>query len=423
VKVYWSSGGQLLPPHDAAAIERMKRVTWIERIEFTQGVESGQIVYCQEEVDAAFIESLRALSTPGPRNLKIIYSPLHGVGATSICPVLEADGFADVELFAPHAQPDGDFPNVPGHISNPENPATFDSIIERATETGADVVLSTDPDADRLGCAAPLTPGGPWRTLNGNQLGALLADHVLEQRQAAGTLTAEHYIIKTLVTTELIRRIADSYDVKTYGNIHVGFKWIGQLIDEVGPEKFVFAAEESHGYLAGSHCRDKDGAVAAMLLAELAARTKADGQTLHQKLDTLFCRHGCYAEKMISTKMPGSEGMARMQQLMADIRQNPPPALAGIRVRRMRDYLHGVIRTPGRAEQPLDGPEGNLVVIDLEAEGNYVAVRPSGTEPKVKFYMFAYEPPGPPAELQSTKRKLAERVEQMERELTALAGV
>ena len=366
VKAYWSTSSQLLPPHDQGVIDRVVAVSTLVRMDFEKALSEGRVVYCQDEADRAYIDAVVGQALPGPRELKIIYSPLHGVGATSVCPVLEADGFSDVEVFALHAAPDGDFPNVPEHVSNPENPATFDAIISRAVETGADLIMSTDPDADRLGCAAPVTAGGQFKTINGNQLAALLTDYVLQQRQAAGSIGADHYVIKTLVTTELMRRIADSYGVKTYGNIHVGFKWIGQLIDEVGPEQFVFGAEESHGYLAGSHCRDKDAAVAALLLAELAARTKADGKTLHEKLDELYLKHGCHAEKMISTKMPGSGGMARMQELMADIRRNPPKSLAGIEVRAMRDYLNGVIRTPGGDEQPLDAPRGNLVIIDWQ---------------------------------------------------------
>jgi hypothetical protein len=174
VKCYWSTGGQLLPPHDKGVIDEVMACTTITRIPFAAGMAEGKIAYCQEEVDAAYLQAVQSQSFAGPRDLKIIYSPLHGVGAASILPLLERDDFKSVELFGPHAEPNGDFPNVPGHVSNPENPAVFDAMIARAKETGAELILATDPDADRLGVAAPVKTGGEWRTLSGNQIGVLL---------------------------------------------------------------------------------------------------------------------------------------------------------------------------------------------------------------------------------------------------------
>ena len=290
VKVYWSTGGQLLPPHDENVIDRVYRVKEIERIPWEEGLASGRIEYCQEEVDAAFVAAVMRQSTPGPRDLKIIYSPLHGVGASAVCPVLEAAGFKDVEVFGPHAAPDPDFTNVPGHVANPENAAVFDAMIARGKQIGADLILATDPDCDRLGCAARLTPARRCRLGNADrQPDRLAADRfALAARKAAGTLNPELYVVKTLVTTELMRRIADDYGVQTAGNLLVGFKYIGGEMDLRGPQDFVFGAEESYGFLAGDHVRDKDAAVASLLLAELAARLKAQGKTLHQRLDELF---------------------------------------------------------------------------------------------------------------------------------------
>jgi phosphomannomutase len=297
IKAYWSTGAQLLPPHDKGVIQRVMSVTTINRVPFAEALASGRVKYCQEEADVVYLKGVEAQSLPGPREIKILYSPMHGVGGTSVCPALAAAGFADVEVFRPHADPDGDFPNIPGHVANPENPATFDVLIERAQQTGADLILSTDPDADRLGCAAPASAalGAPWRVFTGNQIGALLAEYVFSGRKSADMLSSDHYVVKTLVTSEIIRRIADSYGVKTFGNLLVGFKWIAQTIDEVGPERFVLGCEESHGFLVGTHVRDKDAAVAAMLMAELAAQCKAAGQTLSEKLDALFWQHGCHA--------------------------------------------------------------------------------------------------------------------------------
>ncbi len=422
VKVYWSTGGQLLPPHDKGVIDRVMAVEEIRRVPFAEALESGQVVYCQEEVDRAFLEAVVAQSRPGPRDLKIIYSPLHGVGTSAVCPALAAAGFEDVEVFAPHAEPSGDFPNVPDHVSNPENAAVFDDIIARAKETGAELILATDPDCDRVGCAAPATvaPGAPWKTLTGNQIGALLAEYVLEEGRDAGSLSGEHYVVKTLVTTELMRRIADAYGVQTVGNLLVGFKYIGGAMDEHDPEKFVIGAEESYGFLVGAHVRDKDAAVASMLLAELAARTKAQGQTLCEKLDALFWQYGCHAEHTKSVKMEGAQGMDEMTALMTRFRQAPPQSIGGMKLARSRDYLHSVSTPAGGQPEPMAGPVGDLVILDLEAEGNYVAVRPSGTEPKVKFYMFAYQPPELIADLEATKSELTARLEAMQRDLEAV---
>jgi phosphomannomutase len=443
VKVYWSTGGQLLPPHDAASIERMRQVTWIRRIPFAEALAAGRIVYCQEEVDPAYVAAVVKQSIPGPRDLKIIYSPLHGVGATAVLPALHQAGFNDVELFGPHAQPDGDFPNVPNHVANPENPAVFDAIIDRARQSGADLILATDPDADRLGCAVPqsLNPGAPWTTLTGNQIGALLADYLLEVKKVSGNLTTGHYVVKTLVTTELIRRVATHYRVKTYGNLLVGFKYIGGEMDYRGTERFVLGTEESYGFLVGDHVRDKDAAVAAMLLAELAARQKASGKTLYGKLDELFLRYGCHTEGQINVQMPGEKGMEDMKALMAKFRNQPPESLGGLKLEKMRDYLTRKTSTAekagdspdlpeGKRGQPpsawkktrLDGPKGDLIFLDLEG-GNAVAVRPSGTEPKIKFYLFACDSREASKDLSAIKAAQAARLEAMGADLRAFSGV
>jgi len=423
VKVYWSTGAQILPPHDKAIIQRVMNVQEIKQAPFDQAVADGKVVICTQEIDEAYVAQVKGQRLEGPRDLKIIFSPLHGVGSSAVCPALAADGFTDVEVFADHAEPDGDFPNVPGHVSNPENPAVFDSIIVRAKEVGADLILATDPDCDRMGVAAPVTtdPRGEWRTFTGNQLGAMLIDYILERRGLAGTLTPEHYVVKTLVTTEMGRRIADSYNVKTYGNLHVGFKWIAGLIDEVGPEKFVFGTEESHGYMAGTYVRDKDGGVACMLLAELAACVKAEGKSLHEKLESLWWQHGYHAERTINVFMEGSEGMSRMNALMAAFRAKPPKQLGGIDIAQVRDYQSLTISKPDGTKEPLDCTAANMVILDLAQDGNYIAVRPSGTEPKVKFYVFTFVPAEQLADLEMNAQQMEQRMDKIEADVQALA--
>ncbi len=424
VKVYGPSGGQYVPPHDSASIEEMQRVTWIKRMPFAEAVAAGQVQFCQEEVDRTFIEAVLKQSTPGPRDIKIIYSPLHGVGATAAYPVLLKAGFRDVELFGPHAVPSGDFPNVPKNVANPENAAVFDAIIERAQQTGAELILATDPDCDRLGCAVlkSLQPGAPWATLTGNQLGALLTDYLLGLRETAGTLTPKHFVVKTLVTTEMIHRIADAYGVPTAGNLHVGFKWIGAEIDARGPEYFVFGTEESYGFLAGTHVRDKDAAVASLLTAELAAHLKAQGKTLYQRLDELYQHFGCFSESQINVQMPGEKGMDDMRALMTRLRQTPPSSLGGMKVKAVRDYLNLRVIDASGSTSPLDAPRGDMVILDLEAEGNYLAIRPSGTEPKVKIYLFAYDQLAADASLDTVKDAQAERFKALGADFRVYSG-
>ena len=379
VKVYWSTGGQLLPPHDRGVIDRVMQVGDIACKPFEQAVSDGDVVFCQEEVDAAFLANVAAQSLGGPRDLRVVFSPLHGVGTSAVAPSLEKTGFADVEIFGPHAEPSGDFPNVPGHVSNPENPAVFDAIIARCQEAGADLALATDPDCDRLGAAAPRggDPSGEWGTFTGNQIGALLTEFVLERRKASGTLTPEHYLAKTLVTTEMIRRIGDAYGVRTEGNLLVGFKWDRRADRRTWSRKFVLGTEESHGYQVGTYTRDKDGAVAAVLLCEAAAACKAADKACNNSSTRSFGQFGVHAERTVSVTLPGAEGMQQMKAVMQSLRTSPPASLAGLSVAGVRDYLNQQVTIDGAAE-PLDGPQGDLVILDLAEEGNYAAVRPSG---------------------------------------------
>jgi len=422
VKVYWSTGVQVLPPHDREIIDRVMGVGDIQQADFQEAVSRGAVVLCTDTVDESYFEQVIAQGFGGPRELKLIYSPLHGVGRSAVVPVLSRSGFTDVEVFGPQAEPDGDFPNVPNHVSNPENPRVFDAIIERARETGADLILATDPDCDRMGCAAPLTTAAdaPWATMTGNQIGALLADYVLQQRQQKADLSPNHYLVKTLVTTEMIRRIGDAYGVATHGDLLVGFKWIGGLIDECGPDRFVFGAEESHGYLVGQYARDKDAPVACLLMAELAAGLKGTGKTIHEKLDDLYWQHGLHREQLLTIRMEGSEGMTRMEALMDRFRTAPPEQVGGIEIARVRDYLNQQTVERGQVS-PLEGPRGNMVILDLVETGNSVAVRPSGTEPKVKFYTFAYTAPEQLADLDEAKERLQTRLDTFQKTVEEFA--
>ncbi len=445
VKVYWAGGVQVLPPHDRGIIERVMSVDTVRRASFDEGVADGRVQFVEEEIDREFVAAVLAQSSPGPRDVSILYTPLHGVGASAVMPVLHGAGFTQLRLYGPQASPDGDFPNVPGHVSNPENPAVMEGAVAEAQQRQDDLVMASDPDCDRLGAAAPLTPGGDqWKTFTGNQLAALLCDWVLETRRSSGRLGATDRVVTTLVTTGLVRRIAQTHGVATTDWLQVGFKWIGEEIDSIGPENFVFGCEESHGYLAGTHVRDKDASVAALLMAELAASLKVAGVSLHQHLERLFVRHGCHAERQVSVTLPGAAGMERMREIMAALRAEPPATLAGLDVVRVRDYATLRVSAPGQAPRAFGGAKGDLVMFDLDGEGaddsstaltpagpgnpfptlaNCVAARPSGTEPKIKFYLFAVAPPGPAADLQATQQRLTQRLDHLESELRGRVGV
>ncbi|NBW95629.1 MAG: phospho-sugar mutase [Planctomycetia bacterium] len=440
VKVYWSGGVQVLPPHDKGIIDRVMNVDEVRRESFDAAVADGRVQFVEAAMDREFVAAVLKLSAPGPRDLSILYTPLHGVGASAVVPVLRGAGFERLRLYGPHEKPDGDFPNVPGHVANPENPAVLTGPIEEARARGDDLVLASDPDCDRLGAAAPLAraPGSPWGTLTGNQLCALLCDQAIAGRRARGESRPGDFIVTTLVTSGLVRRVAEAHGVVVDDTELVGFKWICSAIDRLGPAGFVFGTEESHGYLAGTHVRDKDASVAALLMAEQAAALKAAGRTPHEKLDELLLRHGCHQERQISIMLPGASGMGRMKEIMATLRAKPPATLGGLDVVRTRDQASLTTWTPGSKPAAYAGVKSDLVIFDLAgldgagtilpdgrfpAISNAVAARPSGTEPKIKFYLFTAAPPGDAASLAATKARLGERLDSLERDLRTLVGV
>jgi phosphomannomutase len=439
VKVYWAGGVQVLPPHDKGIIDRVMHVEQIHREPFEEGVASGRVTFVEQEIDAAFVAAVLEQSAPGPRGISILYSPLHGVGATAVVPVLRGAGFERLRLFGPHERPDGDFPNVPGHVANPEVPAVLEAVIAEALAAGDDLVLASDPDCDRLGAAAPLTraKGSRWSVLTGNQLCALLCEQAIAGRAARGQARTGDYVVTTLVTSGLVRRVAEAHGLSVDDTQLVGFKWICSAIDRHGPEHFVFGTEESHGYLAGTHVRDKDAAVAALLMAEQTATLAAAGRTPHELLDELFCRFGCHQERTVNVMLPGASGMDRMKEIMATLRSTPPAACGGLAVVRTRDQANLTTWTPGAAPEPYAGVTSDLVIFDLAglpdagtrtagrfpALGNAVAARPSGTEPKIKFYLFTAAEPCSAADLPAIKTALGERLDAMEADLRALVGV
>ncbi len=392
-KCYAATGGQVVPPDDAGIIACVKALSdqEIPEADYDQSIANGSIVLVGAEIDDVYINAVVGVSVSEERDLGIVYTPMHGVGETSVAAALLKAGFGRLNILASQRTPDGDFPNIPGHVSNPEIPKTLFASIEEAKTTSADLVLASDPDADRIGVGLPVTgdPKGDWTTLDGNQIGALLAAFVIEETKAAGKLTPKDYIVTTLVTSQMAKAIAAKHGVHTEDDLLVGFKWIGQRIDQVGPANFLFGFEESHGYMKGTHARDKDAAAAALLFAELAAKVKSRGQTVLEYLDGLYLQVGYFGESLINKTMEGREGAAQIQKLMAAFRTEPPKTIAGLAVTKVHDYqTHEVRNLVDGTKTPLPAPSGDLMIFQLDAPGVRFAARPSGTEPKIKFYLF-----------------------------------
>ncbi len=393
-KAYWSEGAQVLPPHDVGIIDCVYESGEIPRADLKSALAAGQIEIVGEAIDRAFLDVILEQSLSDQRQIKGIFTPLHGVGGTSVYPVLKEAGFAGISMFGPQSQPDGNFPNVPDHLPNPERPEVFAPAIEEAKTTGAELLLASDPDADRLAVVAK-NAAGEFVPLTGNQVGVLLTDYILRKRAAAGSLPQGGYIVETLVTTPLIEAVALSHGVKAISDLLVGFKYIAQTMEQNGPDKFLFGAEESLGYLTGQYCRDKDAGVAALFTAELAAELRAEGKTLTDRLDEIYCEQGAYYwEGQISHACKGATGQAQMLGLLDAFRNTPPKNWGDGVLTKVRDYAKGIneVRELPANQKIADLPQpvSNLLIFEAEGAGCRfkVAVRPSGTEPKIKFYLF-----------------------------------
>ena len=418
-KCYNDAGGQVVPPDDAGIIACVKAASDrdIPEKPMADALADGSIVHVGAEVDDAYVAAAVGESVAHARGISIVYTPLHGVGETSVAAALRADGFLDVNVLASQRTQDGDFPNVPGHVSNPEYPAVLQAAIDEARKTRADLVLASDPDADRIGVGLPVKgdPAGEWTTLDGNQIGVLLAAFVMKQTADRGRLRPDHYVLTTLVSTAMARALARREGIRTEDDLLVGFKWIAQRIDREGPAGFLLGFEESHGYLKGTYARDKDAAVAAMLFAELAATCKDRRQTVLEYLDDLYIDVGHYGQLLINKTYKGREGLGTIRAIMAKLRANPPRAVAGLAVTQAHDYKTHEIRdlTGGAAPQPLPEPSGDMLIFHTEREGVRFAARPSGTEPKIKFYLFARSAVAGPDALAAAKAKTSGVLDQM----------
>lgn len=396
VKAYWSHGGQVLPPHDQGIIDAVAKVGLLPELDFDAAVRSGLIQIIGAAVDDVYFNAVISLSLSPARNLTVLYSPLHGVGEQSVATTLQRAGFTGLHLYEPQRKPDGDFPNVPDRLPNPERPAVFPPLVPRAKELNADLIIASDPDADRLG-AMVRNPAGEYVYVTGNQLGALLIDYVTEQHRAQGSLTPQHYMLTTLVTTPLVGAVARRAGLRVIDDLLVGFKHMGARMEVEGPEHFVYATEESHGFMGGTHCRDKDASIAALWLCEAAAEDKRRGRTLLDRLNDLYVTHGYHVERQASLSREGAAGQAAITALMSRLRTAPPTELAGFRFEQVRDYSKHEIRAlpTNQKTAELPQPNGNLLIFETRRGDSTIrlAVRPSGTEPKIKFYAFGKTAP------------------------------
>ncbi|QEH36826.1 Phosphoglucomutase [Aquisphaera giovannonii] len=422
-KCYAATGGQVIPPDDAGIIGCVKEVSdgEIPEMPLDRAKAEGKLVLVGAEVDEAYIASVVGESVGNARDISIVYTPLHGVGETSVAAALATAGFKRVNILASQRTPDGDFPNVPNHVANPENPSALEAAIAEAKATGADLVLASDPDADRIGVGLPATAdkAGPWVTLDGNQIGVLIAAFVMKEMEARGKLRSDHYLVTTLVSTQMTAAIGKREGIKTEDDLLVGFKWIGERIDREGPAGFLFGFEESHGYLKGTYARDKDAAVASLLFAELAATVKDRNQTVLEYLDDLYVDVGHYGEHLINKTYKGREGVEQIKALMAAFRSGPPKSVGGAEVTEVYDYqAHEIRALKGTAAaRPLPHPSGDLLIFHTSVPGVRFAARPSGTEPKIKFYLFARSEVKGPGKLAEAKAETRTRLDHMVRDI------
>lgn len=385
-KVYWDDGAQLVNPHDENVIKEVQKIKSIDEINFSAVKENIEMI--GEEIDNAFIAEVMKLRLAPEvvrkhKNIKIVYTPLHGTGITMVPRALKEFGFENVIIVKEQAIADGNFPTIKS--PNPEEPAALEMAINKAVEVDADIVLATDPDADREGVAVKDEEGN-FVLLNGNQTAAIITFYLLEQAKALGRIKGKEYIVKTIVTTELIKDIADKYNVECYDCL-TGFKYIAGIIREnEGKKTYLGGGEESYGYLPSDFVRDKDAITTCCILAEMTAYAIENGKTFYQMLLDIYMEYGLYYEGLLSVTKKGKSGLEEIQKMMDDYRAMPPTTINGSKVVRIKDYLLQIdkdILTENN--KSIDLPKSNVLQFLLE-EGTLITVRPSGTEPKIKFY-------------------------------------
>lgn len=385
-KAYWDDGGQVVSPHDKNIITEVQSISSFEDVKWERNKELVTLI--GDEIDKEYMDHLMTLVVDpkvirAQKDLKILYSPIHGTGIQSVAPALERAGFENVRVLESQSTPDGNFPTVV--YPNPEEREAMSLALDAAKEWDADLVMATDPDADRVGIGVKNTDG-EWILLNGNQTGSLLIYYILEAWKHTGKFKGNEFVVKTIVTTDLIMRIAEHHNVKYYETL-TGFKYIASLIKSLeGKERFIAGGEESYGYLIGDAVRDKDAVASCLLIAEMTAWAKNNGSSLYDMMISMYQQFGFFKERLVSITKKGKDGAEEIAKMMENFRSNPPKELGGSAVEKILDYK------TGEAKSLKDGSISELnfersnVLQFITEDGSKISARPSGTEPKIKFY-------------------------------------
>jgi phosphoglucomutase len=416
-KAYWDDGGQLVPPHDARVIAEVEKIASVNDVKWEGG--SHLITMIGKELDEAYLEMVKELSIypdviVRQKELKIVYTPIHGTGIMLVPAMLKKLGFTNVHLVEAQTEPNGDFPTVV--YPNPEESEAMSLGLKLAKELDADILLGTDPDADRVGIGVK-NDRGEWVLLNGNQTAVLAFNYMMEARKVKGLTQPNDMVVKTIVTTDMIEEIAAQNGVKCY-SVLTGFKWIAELIKEKeGKENYIIGGEESYGLLIGDKLRDKDAVSAVGLLCEMAAYEKDKGKTLFQKLVELYRRYGFYKEHLVSITKKGMDGQAQIAAMMESFRKNPPKTLVGTPVSALLDYEKREAKELESGKvTPISLPRSNVLQFVLK-DGSKISARPSGTEPKIKFYFSVKSLIGEGDNPHEKEKQLDHRIRQMVEEL------
>jgi phosphoglucomutase len=417
-KVYDQYGGQLIPPDDQNLVDEVtQNVTEIKKVDFDRAREQGLVMFIGKDVDEAYYRAVCQVSLSGQRHLKIVYSPLHGTGLTSVYPVFKELNF-DVTLDPATSNESGEFENVTFHIPNPEVVESFDHSLPFAEKMAADILINTDPDADRIGVM--LKHKGAWRFLNGNEIGIILTNYAITKYRSAGRLNPDNVIIKTDVTTSLIQKIAEENKVRCIGDLLVGFKYIGNLMNKIETEgtidQFILGTEESHGYLIGNYARDKDAAGAAVWIAEHAAELKKKNKTLLDDLAEIYARYGYCHNYLTEIRLLGARGMEQILQIMNHFRNTPIEAFGKFAVIKKTDRRQG---EPQPHLSRTDTSARNMLIYHMQnsndTNGMRITVRPSGTEPKIKMYFEVFGKPFKLENFDREKEKIIKLRENLEK--------
>ncbi|MGM9870658.1 MAG: phospho-sugar mutase [Muribaculaceae bacterium] len=391
-KAYWADGAQIIAPHDVNIIDYVSRIKDVKEIKFHG--DPSKIHIIGKEMDEAFLAAIKTLSLDPEvikrhHDLKIVYTPIHGTGVELIPASLRNYGFTNIIHVPEQDIPSGDFPTV--ESPNPEVPSAMAMAIAKAKETGADVIFASDPDADRIGCVVRLQ-NGEYQLINGNQIVMILLNYIMVRNREMGRLLGNEYIVKTIVTTETIRAIAANNNVKMY-DCYTGFKWIASVIRELeGQARYIGGGEESYGFLAEDFARDKDSVSAISLMAEIAAWAKDRGMDFAHMLMDIYVRNGFSLEEGISVVRKGKSGAEEIVAMMKAFRENPPKEIAGSPVVTIKDYADlNVTDVPTGKIEKMDFPTTSNVLQYFTADGTKVSIRPSGTEPKIKFYLEVHD--------------------------------